>query len=311
MRYGITFAIAVLLAGCHTQARDSSGKIRVTTTTSMISDMVETIGGDRLAVTGLMGAGIDPHEYQASADDIEKLSQADIIFYNGLHLEGQMGEIFERMSQRKKTVAVAKDIDPKDLRKVAGFEGTYDPHIWFNVKLWMKAVGTVRDELSAFDPAGASVYQANAAKYLAELEKLDAYVREQAGKLPSEQRVLVTAHDAFFYFGNAYGFEVHGLQGVSTVAEASPKDVQELAEFIVKRKVPTLFVESSVNVKNMVAVQRAVEARGWKITFAGSQKVEDAPQLYSDALGNPGTPSGTYIGMVRHNVDTIVNALKQ
>src|SRR5262245_16676330 len=125
MRYGICFAVAVLLSGCHTQARDPSGKIRVTTTTSMITDMVRTIGGDRLAVTGLMGAGIDPHEYQASAEDIEKLSQADIIFYNGLHLEGQMGEIFERMSQRKKTVPVAKDIDPKDLRKVEGFEGTY------------------------------------------------------------------------------------------------------------------------------------------------------------------------------------------
>lgn len=312
MRYGICFSLAVVLAGCNSQAGNLSGKVHAVTTTSMITDMVQAIGGDRVVVTGLMGPGIDPHGYQASADDIEKLSQGDIIFYNGLHLEGQMGEIFERMSKRRKTVPVTKGIDVKDLRQVEGFEGSYDPHVWFDVKLWMKAAETVRDELSTHDPAGASVYQANAKKYLAEMEKLDVYVREQVNTLKLEQRVLVTAHDAFGYFGRAYGFEVHGLQGVSTVEEAGPKAVQQLAEFIAERKVPALFVESSVNQKNMAAVQAAVQARGWTVTFAGSVKLEEhTPMLYSDALGNPGTPDGTYVGMVKHNVDTIVRALKK
>jgi manganese/zinc/iron transport system substrate-binding protein len=167
----------------------------------------------------------------------------------------------------------------------------------------MKAAETVRNELSAFDPKGASVYQQNTSKYLAELEKLDAYVREQAAKLEPPQRVVITAHDAFAYFGKAYGFEVRGLQGVSTVAEASPKDVQELAEFIVERKVRAIFVESSVNDKNIQAVQRAVKARAWDVIIGD--------QLFSDALGNPGTPEGTYVGMVRHNIDAIVRSLKK
>lgn len=303
MRYSVLISLA-LLAGCNSQGQDTGGgKIHVVTTTTMITDLVQTIGGDRLAVKGLMGASIDPHDYNATPEDIQALGQATIIFYNGLHLEGKMAEMFADMAKKRKTVAITHKLDPKtELRAVPEFDGGYDPHVWFDVKLWMKVAETVRDELVAFDPPGAKTYQANTAKHLAELAQLDEYVRKQAATLQPNQRVLITAHDAFGYFGRAYGFEVHGLQGVSTVVEASPNDVKALAELIAERKVPAIFVESSVNDKNLQAVKRAVQSRGWDVAIGA--------ELFSDALGNPGTPEGTYVGMIRHNIDAIVKGLR-
>jgi manganese/zinc/iron transport system substrate-binding protein len=301
MRYGLLLALA-FLTGCNSQGQDNSGKIQVVTTTTMITDLVQIIGGDRLAVTGLMGASIDPHDYNATPEDMSKLARAHIIFYNGLHLEGKMAELFAEMGQKRKTVAITHRLDPKtELRAVPEFDGGYDPHVWFDVKLWMKVAETVRDELIAFDPPGASVYQTNTAKYLAELVQLDEYVRKQAATLDPKQRVLITAHDAFGYFGRAYGFEVHGLQGLSPTVEASPNDVKAMAELIVERQVPAIFVESSVNDKSLQAVKRAVQSRYWDVAIGA--------ELFSDAMGNPGTPAGTYVGMVRHNIDAIVKGL--
>jgi manganese/zinc/iron transport system substrate-binding protein len=268
----------------------------------MITDVVENVGGVRVEVTGLMGSGVDPHLYKASERDVTRLGQADVIFYNGLHLEAQMSRVLERMQDYQiKTVAVTDYIDRAMLQAPPEFEGAYDPHVWFDVSLWAKAVERVRDTLLELDPDHAETYQANAARYLTELEKLDAYVHAQAARVAAGQRVLITAHDAFKYFGRAYGFNVLGLQGISTATEAGTSDVQTLADFITERQIPAVFIESSVPQRNIEAVQAAVRARGFNVQIGG--------ELFSDAMGDPDTQEGTYIGMVRHNIDTIVTAL--
>jgi manganese/zinc/iron transport system substrate-binding protein len=280
----------------------SQREIRVVTTTGMIADAAANVGGERAAVTGLMGPGIDPHLYNASEGDVSRLRDADVIFYNGLHLEAQMASVLERMDGSDvTTVAVAGDIDPSLLLAPPEFTGAYDPHVWFDVSLWMRVVEKIRDTYVEIDPEHAAIYEANAAAYLEELAELHGYVAEQAARLPEERRVLVTAHDAFNYFGRAYGFEVRGLQGISTEAEASTAGVQQLATFIAERRIPAIFVESSVPQRNVEAVQAAVSAQGFDVAIGG--------QLFSDAMGSPGTPEGNYTGMVRHNIDTIVSAL--
>ncbi|MGI8486023.1 MAG: metal ABC transporter solute-binding protein, Zn/Mn family [Thermomicrobiales bacterium] len=281
---------------------DDGGRIKVTTTVGMIADMVRNVGGDRVEVTGLMGPGVDPHLYKPSAHDVGRLSDADIIFYGGLHLEGRMGETFEAIGRTgKPTIAVSEHISEDLLRTPPEFKGQHDPHIWFDVTLWMLALDTVSERLQEYSPDDAELFQMNAARYRGELEALDAYVREQVARLPEERRVLVTAHDAFGYFGDAYGFEVRGLQGISTASETGAGDVQDLIGFIVERKLPAIFVESSVSKATIDAVQEGSKARGWEVVIGG--------ELFSDAMGEDGTPEGTYIGMVRHNIDTIVGAL--
>ncbi|MGH7506135.1 MAG: metal ABC transporter solute-binding protein, Zn/Mn family, partial [Longimicrobiales bacterium] len=267
----------------------------------MIADIVARVGGERVRVEGLMGPGIDPHLYKASAGDVRSLARADIIFYNGLHLEAAMAEVLEEMGERVRSVAVTDDIERDRLLAPPEFKGAYDPHVWFDVTLWQEAVRKVGEALVAYDPAGAAVYRSNARRYGEELEALDVWVRGRAAELPRERRVLVTAHDAFNYFGRAYGFEVRGLQGISTASEAGAGDVQRLADEIVRRRVPAMFVETSVSRRTVEALQAAVRARGFDVRIGGS--------LYSDAMGDAGTPDGTYVGMVRHNVNTIVDAL--
>lgn len=282
-------------------ASAEEGVLQITTTTSMITDITKVVGGDHVQVTGLMGAGIDPHLYVASEGDMELLQKADVIFYNGLLLEAQMAEILEQLGERKTVVAVTQALDEGQLLPWAQYADEFDPHVWFDVSLWMKAVEAVRDTLVQVDATHATAYQANATAYLEELTKLDSYVKEQATRLPAEQRILITAHDAFHYFGRAYGFDVRGLQGISTASEAGTADVQALADFIAEKQIKAIFVESSVPVRNIEALQAAVQARGFQVTIGG--------QLFSDAMGDPNTPEGTYVGMVRHNIDTIVGAL--
>jgi manganese/zinc/iron transport system substrate-binding protein len=296
-----------LLAACKTSPGESAGPIgdrtiRVVTTTGMIADVVKNVGGDRVSVEALMGPGVDPHLYKASEGDVIRLQEADVIFYNGLHLEAQMGKVLERLNEfGKRTVAVTDKIDRSLLESPAAFAGNYDPHVWFDVTMWMKTVEQVKETLIEMDPAHTDEYEANAEAYLKELEALNQYVLDQAGTIPADQRVLITAHDAFNYFGRAYGFDVRGLQGISTEAQAGTADVQELASFIAEKQIPAIFVESSVPQRNVEAVQAAVQAKGFDVQIGGS--------LYSDAMGTAGTPEGTYIGMVRHNIDTIVKAL--
>lgn len=294
-------ALALAASACGpADGNGGAGTLRVVATTGMVADLAQRVGGDRVAVRALMGPGIDPHLYKASEGDLRRLEEADVILYNGLHLEAKMADVLEEIGESGRvTRAVAEAIPPHLLIRVS--ESQVDPHVWFDVSLWRYALIAVRDTLADVDPAHAPVYRANAEAYLAELDALDAWVAAQASRVPRERRVLVTAHDAFGYFGAAYGFEVRGLQGISTVSEASARDVAELADFIVERRIPVIFVESSVSPRTIQAVQAAVAAQGFVVEIGAS--------LFSDAMGDPGTPEGTYPGMVRHNVRAIVSGL--
>lgn len=305
---------AVLLAiGCSNSAAERAkraagtdkvfaGKypIRAVATTGMVADLIKNIGGERIEVAQLMGQGVDPHLYKASVGDLRKLEAADMIFYSGLHLEGKMGEIFEGLAKKRPTFAVGELI--KDITVLEDDDKSHDPHIWFDVSLWSKAAGVVGDVLSQFDPSNSTEYQKRTSDYRGELAKLHDYARTQIATIPKDRRVLVTAHDAFRYFGRAYDIDVKGIQGISTEAEASVKDVNELVNLLVQRKIKAVFVETSVNPRNVQALIQGCQAKGHTVAIGG--------ELYSDAMGKDGTAEGTYVGMVKHNVDTIVRALK-
>ena len=293
--------LLLLLTACGSSTPSEDGRLEVATTIGMITDIVERVGGERVRVTGLMGPGIDPHLYKASAGDVRTLASADVIFYNGLHLEAAMADVLRQMDGRTRTRAVTDGIPRNALLTPPEFEGQYDPHVWSDVSLWISAAETVTETLTEADPDGADLYEENLSELRIELEELDAWVRMEVERVPPARRVLVTAHDAFHYFGQAYGFDVEGLQGLSTATEAGTGDVQRLARSIVERGVPAIFVESSIPRRNVEAVQAAVRARGGQVEIGGT--------LFSDAMGDRGTEEGTYPGMVRHNVRTIVGAL--
>ncbi len=294
----------VILSACAGKKEVPIGerKIRIVTTTGMIKDAVEHVVGDKAEVIALMGPGVDPHLYKATQGDLEKLTSADIVFYNGLHLEGKMGEVFEKLGRLKPVIAVSKNIPESRLRTIPGFDNLHDPHIWFDVKLWEEAVIAARDFMVEYDSASAQLYEQNSTVYLKQMDSLHNSIGEQLKQIPAEQRVLITAHDAFGYFGDAYGIEVRGLQGISTVSEFGLKDVTDLVNFIISRKIKAIFVETSVSQKSINAVMEGCNQKGWNVKIGGS--------LYSDAMGTAGTPSGNYLGMVSANVNTIVTALK-
>jgi manganese/zinc/iron transport system substrate-binding protein len=297
--------LSMMAAGCadHESASSSTAMSKpvIVCTIGMITDVASEVAGDRFVVKGMMGPGVDPHLYKATMRDIKAVNEAQIVFYNGLHLEAKMAEVLEEMSDKKTVVAVTKHIDPAMLTSPPEFEGNYDPHVWFDVSMWSTAVECIRDTLMEADPQHAEEYAQRADAYLVKLNELDHYVKTQVESIPANQRVLVTAHDAFGYFGKRYGFEVKGLQGISTLAEAGVSDVQDIVRFIVDRKIPAIFVESSVPRRNIEAVQEAASKKGWAVSIGG--------ELFSDAMGDAGTEEGTYIGMVRHNINTISAAL--
>jgi manganese/zinc/iron transport system substrate-binding protein len=268
----------------------------------MIKDAVEHVAGNSVEVIALMGPGVDPHLYKATQGDLEKLTHADIVFYNGLHLEGKMGEVLEKLGHSKPVVAVSSEIPDSLLRAVPGFQGTHDPHIWFDVALWKNAVVMVTKTLETIDTTHANTYHENSLKYLTQLDSLHEAVKAKIQEVPKAQRVLITAHDAFGYYGDAYDIEVRGLQGISTVSEFGLKDVTDLVDFIIKRKIKAIFVETSVSQKSIEAVVEGCRDKDWNVKIGGS--------LYSDAMGAAGTPEGNYVGMVSANTKTIVNALK-
>lgn len=303
MVLGFMIATMLILSACGVQEGSDipeDGPIQVTATTGMVGDAVKNVGGKRVEVTTLMGPGVDPHLYKASQGDIKKLDDAHMIFYNGIHLEGKMTEILDKISKEKPVIAVAEKIDKKDLIKTGDNE--YDPHVWFDVDLWIQTVKRVETELSNADPKHKEDYQKRANDYIKKLEELDRYAEKQIKSIPQERRVLVTAHDAFGYFGKAYDIEVVGLQGISTASEYGLKDVQRIVKLLVDREIKAVFVESSVPKRSIQAVVKGTEKKGHKISIGG--------ELFSDAMGKEGTVEGTYVGMVRHNVDTIVSALK-
>ena len=303
IKYFLFSLLLLSLLGCSAQspAAQDDGRIKIVTTIGQLTDVVQIVGAEHVNVTGLMGPGIDPHLFVATESNVSLLQEAEIIFYNGLFLEAQMNDILEQLGNSKTVVPVGERIITDKLLDSPIYPDEHDPHIWFDVTLWMKVVEVVRDTLVAFDPDHAAEYQANASAYLVELETLNNYVIGKAAQVPMDKRVLITAHDAFNYFGQAYGFEVLGLQGISTASEAGTGDVQTLAEFIVEHQIPAIFIESSVPVRNIEALQAAVASRGFQAEIGG--------ELFSDAMGNTGTFEGTYIGMVTHNIDIITRAL--
>jgi len=301
-KYILIFSIISVFFGCKNDKKDN-GKLNIVTTTTMITDLVKNIGGDYINVQGLTGSCVDPHLYKASEGDVSKLVNADIIFYNGLHLEGKLVEVFEKMEKSNKTpIALAEEIDKSTLIGSDYFASNYDPHVWFNIEYFKLFANKVTKVLSEKDPENATNYIENEKIFLSKLDALQEQIKATIETLPQEKRILVTAHDAFNYFGKNYGFEVVGLQGLSTATEAGVQDVQKLAAFIIEKNVKAIFVESSVPKRTIEALQAAVKSKGHEVTIGGT--------LYSDALGNAGTNEGTYIGMFEYNVNTIVNALK-
>ena len=295
----LLFSLCVAAAGCQTTVADPE-KVAVVATTSIIADAVREVGGDRVAVQVLMGPGIDPHKYIPTAGDLSKLAGAKIVFFNGLHLEGKMTDVLEKSGQ---AVPVARGLAESELHK---FDDAHDPHIWFDPLLWSRCVDVIAEELARLDPAHAGEYHERAESYAGRIRTEHAALEALAASLPKARRILVTSHDAFGYFGARYGFEVHGLQGVSTATETGLQDRQKLAAFLGKQRIPAVFGETSVPPKGLAAVLDSVKAEyGLAVKLVGG---DDA--LYSDALGPAGSPGATYLGMLRHNMGVIVGALK-
>ncbi len=289
----------ILLCQCSSEKKTTQ-QLTILTTTSILADLVQQIVGNHAKVTSMMGPGVDPHLYQATPGDLKKIQQADIIFYHGLHLEGKLTEILGKVGRQKPVVNVGDAIDKQQLRIVD--EQAVDPHIWFDVSLWQQVAGYVGQFMVAYDSINAVTYQNSTKQYELKLQELERFIHQEIAKIPDDKRILITAHDAFGYFGSAYHVEVKGLQGISTLSNFGVYDVVQLSEFIVQRQVKSIFVESSVSSRSIEAVIQACQERGHAVQLGG--------QLYSDALGAPDGEAGTYIGMVRHNVKTMVEGLR-
>ncbi len=301
------FAIVMILflAACgsgENNGKGQNGEIVITTTTGQIADAVTNVGGDLVEVEALMGPGVDPHLYQATQSDIRKLGNADMIFYNGLHLEGNMGDILEQIDSEKPTKAVANGLPDDQLQQDMENPNEVDPHIWFDLDLWALVVNYIADELSEFSPENEEIFRENAENYQEELEELKTYAEDELATIPDESRILVTAHDAFGYFATAFDFEVIGIQGLSTDSDYGVADIQDIVSVLVDHEVKAVFTESSVSERAMESVIEGAERRGQEVTIGG--------ELFSDAMGEEGTEQGTYIGMFKHNIDVIVSSLK-
>ena len=305
MKNYIIIITVLLLCSCkkETQKDQVNRKLNIVATTSQVTNLIHEIAGDAIVLEGLMGAGVDPHLYKASEGDVTKFFNADAIFYSGLHLEGKLEDVFEKMRhQGKTTIAVSDAISKSDLISSADFASSYDPHFWFSIDKWKKVAEYVASELSKLDAKNAEIYRKNVQQYIEKLTQLEVKNTVQLEELPIEKRILVTAHDAFAYFGKEYNFQVISLQGLSTATEAGVQDVQRLSDFIIKHNIKAIFIESSVPVRTVEALQAAVRAKNHEVVIGGT--------LFSDALGNPNTKEGTYIGMYNYNMKTIIKALK-
>ncbi|MBX3397862.1 MAG: zinc ABC transporter substrate-binding protein [Gemmataceae bacterium] len=297
---------SIFLIGCQSANGPSDGRIPVVCTTSLIADAVKRIGGDRVRVECLMGPGIDPHRYTATPGDIRKLSDARIVFQHGLHLEGKLGDVLEKPRPGQRSLVITRDLTESRLLPGDGGDGPHDPHVWFDPRLWADCLPPIVAALSETDPEGKNDFENAAKAYREEILAVDRELESLVQSLPAERRKLVTSHDAFRYFGARYGIEVHGLLGISTGSEASTRDVGQLAAFLATNKVPVIFGETSVPSKGLKAVIDSCEKKhGHSVRLIGG---DDA--LYSDALGEPDSPGATYLGMIRHNTNIIVDALK-
>jgi len=299
----LTAAIVMLCAGLgvHQTALAEPEKIKIVATTGMIGDAARQVGGELVEVRALMGPGVDPHAYRQTRTDIAALTRADLVLWHGLYLEAQMEEFMHDLARNQTVVAVAEKLPKNLLRGHDIYENKYDPHVWMNPNLWAKVVIEVRDALIAAHPDAETAFKENTDRHLQELDGLSIYATQILSTVPAEGRVLVTAHDAFNYFGAAYGFEVLGIQGISTESEAGLNRISELVDSLVERRISAVFVESSVSDRNIRALIEGADAQGHKVVIGG--------ELFSDAMGEDGTYEGTYLGMIDHNTTTISRAL--
>ena len=304
MKQILFLSILLLIISCSSKKNElaENSKPHVVATTGMLYDAVINIAGDKVTAEAIMGPGVDPHLYKATQGDLAKFNKANLIVYNGILLEGKMSEILKKLGRQKPTVAAAESIPKEMLKSAIGYQDAYDPHIWFDVKRWRYAVKAISHALIKLDSANQKYYEANTQTYFSRLDSLDTYVRGRINEIPESQRILVTAHDAFVYFGDAYGIRVEALQGISTVADFGLKDIAEIIDLIIENNIKAIFVETSVSEKSINAVVQGCKEKGHEVKIGG--------YLYSDAMGELGTEEGTYIGMFRSNVETIVNALK-
>jgi manganese/zinc/iron transport system substrate-binding protein len=293
----LLLSLTAVASGAAAQPR----KIEVVATTAMIGDAVKAVGGTRLNVEVLLGQGVDPHLYKPTRADIAKMAKADIIFANGLNLEAQFRDTFEQLARTKRVVLAGERLPKDRLLADADYKDKPDPHVWMDAELWKGVIGAIRDALSAHDSAGRQDYDRGHERYMGEIGRLSDYVTRVLASIPKDRRILLTAHDAFNYFSRAYNIEVIGIQGVSTESEAGLKKIEDVVELVVARKLPSIFVESSVSDRNVQAVIEGAARRGHKLTIGA--------ELFSDAMGAPGTYEGTYIGMIDHNATTITRAL--
>lgn len=280
-------------------APPGDGKPVVVATTTVVADLVREVAGDRVVIDCLMAAGIDPHSYKATPRDADRLARADLVVASGLHLEGKLAELLARLAKRVPVVAVADTLPADRLLEAAA--GLHDPHVWFDARLWSLCPAGVAKALASIDAGHADEYATRAADYAARLERLDDELREKIAVIRADRRVLVTAHDAFRYFGRAYGLEVVGVQGTSTESEAGLGDINRLVALVVERRIPAVFLETSVSDRSVTALREGAKARGHDVSLGG--------RLHSDSLGEPGSPAGSLEGALRENVETIVAAL--
>jgi manganese/zinc/iron transport system substrate-binding protein len=299
----------LLLAGClaafaaagDATAQTRSKPLTIVATTGMIADAVKQVGGDRVTVTALMGPSVDPHLYRQTSSDIAAMAKADAVFWHGLYLEAQLEDFFKNLAKRKPVIALAEALPKDKLLGHDNYKDRFDPHVWMDPRLWKGVVIAARDALTKLDPVGKSAFAANATRHLSEIDALANYADKAFASVPQSSRVLITAHDAFKYFGRAYSYEVMGIQGISTEGEAGLKQIENLVSILVERKIGAIFVESSVSDRNVKALIEGAAAKGHKVVIGG--------QLFSDAMGAPGTYEGTFIGMIDHNVTVITRAL--
>lgn len=297
----VMVAFAFQFGVSRAQAEPPRRPYQITTTVGMVTDIVQQVAGDKATVTGIIGAGVDPHLYKATRDDVAKLMSADVIFYNGLMLEGKMADTLIKVGRRKPVYAVTELIDEKFLLEPEGMQGHFDPHVWMDVSAWRQGVEAVARALSEYDSANAVQYNENAATYVKQLQALHEYGKKSLATIPAKSRVLITSHDAFNYFGRAYGLTVLGVQGISTESEAGLQDLNKLVDYIVANDVKAVFVETSVSPKSIQSLIEGAGSRGKDIKIGG--------ELFSDAMGAAGAYEGTYIGMLDHNITIVARAL--
>jgi len=297
------FMAGVLFSSCRIEPKEKHGPLHIVTTTGIIADGIERIVGDSAEVSCIMGPGTDPHIYKPAPGDIDLLEKADVIICNGLHLEGKMAEMLDKYSKEKPVLKVSDGIDKSLLLKSSDVADSYDPHIWFDPELWLAGLNYITKELGNLDSTSASYFTGNFEIYRSEVLEADAWIKNEIHQLDSLQKVLITSHDAFSYFGKRYGIEVKGIQGVSTLSEVGLKEISGMVDFIIQRNIPAIFVETSTSQKTAQSILDGCAVKNYSVILAGP--------LYSDALGEPDTEAGSYIGMLKENVKIIIAGLKK